>query len=247
MPESDIPRFRYTAELANSIEAKWQKFWKENGTFKTRLDKNPYFIMDMFPYPSGAGLHVGHPLGYVATDVIGRFKRMTGNSVLHSLGFDAFGLPAEQYAIQTGQHPEITTKENIKNMKQQLSKMGLSHDESRSFATTDEDYMKWTQWIFLQIYNSYFDVTERNDEGTKGAARPISELIEGFESGKEELPDLEFIEDGKKWNDLSDAEKETVLSEFRLAYIKKSPVNWCPGLGTVLANEEVTAEGKSDF
>jgi leucyl-tRNA synthetase len=200
----------------------------------------------MFPYPSGAGLHVGHPLGYVATDVVGRFKRMTGSSVLHSLGFDAFGLPAEQYAIQTGQHPEITTKENIKNMRQQLSKMGLAHDEERTFATTDSDYMKWTQWIFLQIYNSYFDEEAKNGEGTLGAARPISELIEKFKNDEIKLPNLESIKPSTKWNDLDDAKKEAVLSEFRLAYIKKSPVNWSPGLGTVLANEEVTAEGKSE-
>ncbi|MDR2748735.1 MAG: leucine--tRNA ligase [Bifidobacteriaceae bacterium] len=260
MSQNEIPKFRYTAELANSIEAKWQKYWSENQTFQvsetveletvnskpTKTEKNPYFIMDMFPYPSGAGLHVGHPLGYVATDVVGRYKRMTGNAVLHTLGFDAFGLPAEQYAIQTGQHPRITTEKNIENMREQLEKMGLAHDKTRSFATTDSDYVKWTQWIFLQIYNSYFDKDAKNGEGTLGAARPISDLIKKFKAGEAPLPDLEFINKNTKWDDLNNQQKEAVLSVYRLAYIKKSPVNWSPGLGTVLANEEVTADGRSE-
>ncbi|MDR3128360.1 MAG: leucine--tRNA ligase [Bifidobacteriaceae bacterium] len=241
-----IPPYRYTAQLANQIEAKWQKYWQINQTFKTRTDKTPYFIMDMFPYPSGAGLHVGHPLGYVATDVIGRFKRMTGYSVLHTLGYDAFGLPAEQYAVQTGQHPAKTTLKNIQIMKRQLAKMGLAHDLSRSYATIDDDYVKWTQWIFLQIYNSYFDPEVPNNEGGMGKARPISELIKQFASGQKSLPAIDGIDKSVKWHDLDKVQKDLILSEYRLAYIKKSPVNWAPGLGTVLANEEITADGRSE-
>ncbi|MDR0789007.1 MAG: leucine--tRNA ligase [Bifidobacteriaceae bacterium] len=224
------PQFRYTAEMANDIELKWQKIWDENKTFAApnTSDKPPYYVLDMFPYPSGAGLHVGHPLGYIATDVMGRFKRMTGFNVLHPFGFDAFGLPAEQYAVQTGQHPKKTTLENIDNMKRQLGRMGLAHDKDRTFATIDDDYVKWTQWIFTKIYNSYFD-----EELNK--AQPIQKLIEKFESSNE-----------LNWNNLNLKERTDILNEYRLVYISNSPVNWCPGLGTVLANEEVTAEGKSE-
>jgi leucyl-tRNA synthetase len=237
---------RYTAALAAEIEARWQDFWDAEGTYAApnpggdlagdaeTVDKPKKFIMDMFPYPSGAGLHVGHPLGYIATDVFARFQRMTGHNVLHTLGFDAFGLPAEQYAVQTGTHPRVSTEANIENMKSQLRRLGLGHDKRRSFATIDPDYYKWTQWIFLQIFNSWYD--EKADK-----ARPISELIAQFESGERPVPGHT-----RAWSELSEAERADVLGEFRLAYASDAPVNWCPGLGTVLANEEVTAEGRSE-
>ena len=228
-PES---AYRYTAELAAGIEERWRDRWENEGTFHAPnpvgdlaepgrgphgdLPAEKQFILDMFPYPSGAGLHVGHPLGYIATDVVGRYKRMLGVNVLHALGFDAFGLPAEIYAVETGRHPRETTLENIGAMRRQLRRLGLAHDDRRSFATIDPEFMKWTQWIFLQIFNSWFDPDLQK-------ARPISELIE------------------KRGTD-----DPAVIDEYRLAYIKESPVNWCPGLGTVLANEEVTADGRSE-
>jgi len=236
---------RYTAALAAEIEARWQDFWDEHGTYEAPNPKGDLagdpeqvarperFIMDMFPYPSGAGLHVGHPLGYIATDVTARYLRMTGHNVLHTLGFDAFGLPAEQYAVQTGTHPRVSTGANIENMKAQLRRLGLGHDQRRSFATIDPDYYRWTQWIFLQIFNSWYDEEARR-------ARPISELVEQFESGARPTPD------GRPWSELSEVERADVLGEYRLAYASDAPVNWCPGLGTVLANEEVTAEGRSE-
>jgi leucyl-tRNA synthetase len=243
-PEAAAPH-RYTAALAAEIEARWQDFWDAEGTYaapnpKGDLAGDPEtvarpkkFIMDMFPYPSGAGLHVGHPLGYIATDVYARFQRMTGHNVLHTLGFDAFGLPAEQYAVQTGTHPRVSTEANIANMKSQLRRLGLGHDKRRSFATIDPDYYKWTQWIFLQIFNSWYDPEARK-------ARPISELIAQFESGERPVPG------GRAWAELSRTERADLLSEYRLAYASDAPVNWCPGLGTVLANEEVTADGRSE-
>ncbi|MDY5153217.1 leucyl-tRNA synthetase [Actinobaculum suis] len=248
--ESGTP-YRYTAELANEIEARWQERWQQEGTFNAdnpvgnlagehaQLPK--YYIADMFPYPSGKGLHVGHPLGYIATDCVARYQRMQGKNVLYTMGYDAFGLPAEQYAVQTGQHPRITTEENVANMRGQLARLGLSHDLRRSFSTTDIDYVKWTQWIFLQVYNSWFDpeAPRRDGRGT-GAARPISELVAQFEKG-EKTP-----ANGQPWANLTAAEKEAELAEYRLAYVAEAPVNWCPGLGTVLANEEVTAEGRSE-
>ncbi|MBB4892488.1 leucyl-tRNA synthetase [Streptomyces olivoverticillatus] len=236
---------RYTAALAADIEARWQDFWDANGTYEApnpagELAGDPEivarpkkFIMDMFPYPSGAGLHVGHPLGYIATDVYARYHRMTGHNVLHTLGFDAFGLPAEQYAVQTGTHPRVSTEANIDNMKLQLRRLGLGHDKRRSFATIEPEYYKWTQWIFLQIFNSWYD-----EEAKK--ARPISELVARFESGEREVPG------GRAWSELSAAERADVLSGHRLAYASDAPVNWCPGLGTVLANEEVTSDGRSE-
>ena len=237
---------RYTAALAAEIEARWQDFWDAEGTYEAPNPKGDLagdpeavarpkkFIMDMFPYPSGAGLHVGHPLGYIATDVYARFQRMTGHNVLHTLGFDAFGLPAEQYAVQTGTHPRVSTEANIENMKTQLRRLGLGHDKRRSFATIDPQYYKWTQWIFLQIFNSWYD-----DKARK--ARPISELVAQFESGERPVPGHT-----RPWKELSRVEQADVLSRFRLAYASDAPVNWCPGLGTVLANEEVTAEGRSE-
>ncbi|MFH8256110.1 leucine--tRNA ligase [Streptomyces roseolus] len=237
---------RYTAAMAADIEARWQDVWDAEGTYEAPnpsgdLAGDPEvaarpkkFIMDMFPYPSGAGLHVGHPLGYIATDVFARHARMTGHNVLHTLGFDAFGLPAEQYAVQTGTHPRVSTEANMENMKAQLRRLGLGHDKRRSFATIDPEYYKWTQWIFLQIYNSWYDT-----EAAK--ARPIAELIEQFENGTREIPGST-----RAWAELSAAERAEVLGEYRLAYASDAPVNWCPGLGTVLANEEVTADGRSE-
>ncbi|MEV8452190.1 leucine--tRNA ligase [Streptomyces sp. NPDC052095] len=236
---------RYAAAMAADIEARWQDFWDAEGTYEApnpsgdlagdpELAARPKkFIMDMFPYPSGAGLHVGHPLGYIATDVFARHQRMTGHNVLHTLGFDAFGLPAEQYAVQTGTHPRVSTEANIANMTAQLRRLGLGHDKRRSFATIEADYYKWTQWIFLQIFNSWYD-TEAD------RARPISELVAQFESGSRPTPD------GRDWSALSAVERADVLGEYRLAYASDAPVNWSPGLGTVLANEEVTADGRSE-
>ncbi|MCX5112027.1 leucine--tRNA ligase [Streptomyces sp. NBC_00378] len=236
---------RYTAAMAADIEARWQDFWDAEGTYEApnptgdlagdpELAARPKkFIMDMFPYPSGAGLHVGHPLGYIATDVFARHQRMTGHNVLHTLGFDAFGLPAEQYAVQTGTHPRVSTEANIENMTAQLRRLGLGHDKRRSFATIESEYYKWTQWIFLQIFNSWYD-TEAD------RARPIDELVAQFESGARPTPD------GRDWSALSATERADILSEYRLAYASDAPVNWSPGLGTVLANEEVTADGRSE-
>ena len=256
--DSTEPEYRYNAALAQDIEGKWQKIWDDKGTFwaanvngdlkdgKGRnADGRPaYFAMDMFPYPSGKGLHVGHPLGYLASDVVSRYHRMKGENVLHAMGYDAFGLPAEQYAVQTGQHPRVTTLANIANMSRQLHRMGLSFDDRRSFATIDPGYVRWTQWIFSRIYDSWYDEDAVNPSGSKGSARPVSELVAKFESGEKAIPGHES--DGKAWADLDQAEQQDILNDFRLAYISKSPVNWCPGLGTVLANEEVTAEGKSE-
>ncbi|MCE7079189.1 leucine--tRNA ligase [Streptomyces sp. ST2-7A] len=237
--------FKYGAALAADIEARWQENWEREGTYEApnpsgaladgsgRAELPKKFIMDMFPYPSGAGLHVGHPLGYIATDVYARRLRMTGHNVLHTLGFDAFGLPAEQYAVQTGTHPRVSTEENIGNMRIQLRRLGLGHDTRRSVSTIEPDYYRWTQWIFLQIFNSWYD--ER-----VGRARPIAELVAEFESGARARPD------GRAWSDLTTAERADVLSGYRLAYASEAPVNWCPGLGTVLANEEVTADGRSE-
>jgi leucyl-tRNA synthetase len=237
---------RYTAELAAEIEGRWQDHWETRGTFAApnpsgELDGDPElaarpkkYIMDMFPYPSGAGLHVGHPLGYIATDVFARHQRMTGHNVLHTLGFDAFGLPAEQYAVQTGTHPRVSTEANIVTMRRQLRRLGLGHDRRRSFATIDPTYYRWTQWIFLQIYNSWYDEEV-------GRARPIAELEAQFADGTRAVPG-----EDRPWAELTGPERAEVLGGYRLAYAAESPVNWCPGLGTVLANEEVTAEGRSE-
>ncbi|MCQ4214436.1 leucine--tRNA ligase [Streptomyces longispororuber] len=247
--EAAVAPHRYTAAMAADIEARWQDFWDEHGTYEapnptgdlagdTEADRAvaarpKKFIMDMFPYPSGAGLHVGHPLGYIATDVFARFQRMTGHNVLHTLGFDAFGLPAEQYAVQTGTHPRTSTEANMENMKAQLRGLGLGHDKRRSFATIDPEYYKWTQWIFLQIFNSWYDEDLKK-------ARPIADLVQQFETGERAVPG------GGSWSALSEAERADVLGEYRLAYASDAPVNWAPGLGTVLANEEVTADGRSE-
>ncbi|QRI76854.1 MULTISPECIES: leucine--tRNA ligase [Rhodococcus] len=242
-PSSDAtPQHRYTADLAGRIERRWQDLWRERGTFNAPNPVGPLagdvpedklFVQDMFPYPSGSGLHVGHPLGYIATDVYARYHRMLGHNVLHTLGYDAFGLPAEQYAVQTGTHPRTTTEANIENMQRQLRRLGLGHDERRSVATTDVDFYHWTQWIFLTIYNAWYD-PEQNK------ARRIDELAAELDAGTRALAD------GRDWASLSKAERLAALDEYRLVYRSDSLVNWCPGLGTVLANEEVTAEGRSE-
>ncbi|MCD2262611.1 leucine--tRNA ligase [Dietzia aurantiaca] len=257
------PTHRYGAALAGAIESRWQAEWAQRGTFEapnpvgplaatdgSALPEDKLFVQDMFPYPSGAGLHVGHPLGYIATDVFARYNRMLGTNVLHTLGYDAFGLPAEQYAVQTGQHPRVTTEANIANMERQLGRLGLGHDRRRVFATTDTDFYRWTQWIFLQIHGSWYDpeaparTTDGGEHATRtGRARPIAALREQFVSGSRPLPSG-FAD--RAWDDLSPAEQEKVLDAHRLVYLSDSMVNWCPGLGTVLANEEVTAEGRSE-
>ncbi|GGK53178.1 leucine--tRNA ligase [Nocardia camponoti] len=240
-PNSDAPavlQHRYNAELAGEIERRWQRNWAERGTFNAPNPVGPLagetpadklFIQDMFPFPSGAGLHVGHPLGYIATDVFGRYHRMKGRNVLHALGYDAFGLPAEQYAVQTGAHPRDTTEANIATMQRQLDRLGLGHDPRRSFATTDPEYYRWTQWIFLRIYNAFYDVEQ-------GRARPIAELEAEFADGTRP----------SEWATMSAAERKALIDSYRLVYQSDSIVNWCPGLGTVLSNEEVTADGRSE-
>jgi len=243
---ADTPPFRYTATMAGQVERRWQQRWAEEGTFHApnpvghladpthpRVDADKVFLLDMFPYPSGAGLHVGHPLGFIGTDCYGRYQRMAGRNVLHAMGFDAFGLPAEQYAVQTGQHPRKTTEENIDRYRAQLRMLGLAHDDRRSVATIDVEFYRWTQWIFLRIFNSWYD-TET------GRARPISDLVAAFESGRRATPD------GRAWTDLTSDEQRRLVNGHRLAYISEAPVNWCPGLGTVLANEEITADGRSE-
>ena len=213
------------------IEQKWQHFWENERTFRVPDDPDTYkpkfFVLDMFPYPSGVGLHVGHPLGYIATDIVARYKRMKGFNVLHPMGFDAFGLPAEQFAVEHGVHPRVTTEKNIDNMLRQLKALGLSYDWDRKLATTDVDYYMWTQWIFLQLFNSWYD-------DKAGRARPIAEL------------EAKMAAERADWSSLSAAAREAVLSEHRLAFLDEVPVNWCPALGTVLANEEVTNEGRSE-
>ncbi|HWL44089.1 MAG TPA: leucine--tRNA ligase [Ilumatobacter sp.] len=243
---SDTPPFRYTPALAAEIETRWQDRWDADGTFETPNPAGPLgdaelatargpklFVLDMFPYPSSAGLHVGHPLGYIGTDVYARFKRMTGHNVLHSMGFDAFGLPAEQYAVETGTHPAVTTAAAVDAYRRQLRRMGLGHDRRRSIETTDPGYYRWTQWIFSQIFNAWFD-PEQNQ------ARPIATLIEQFESGARPTPN------GTPWAELSAKQRADIVDGYRLAYVSDAPVNWVPGLGTVVANEEVTADGRSD-
>ncbi|NJP99439.1 leucine--tRNA ligase [Streptomyces zingiberis] len=267
-PGSAMAPYRYEAALAAEIEARWQDFWEAEGVYEApnptgdlaprgahaqnpadaadttdtadtadaapAIARPKKYIMDMFPYPSGAGLHVGHPLGYIATDVYARYHRMTGHNVLHTLGFDAFGLPAEQYAVQTGTHPRASTEANIEKMTSQLRRLGLGHDKRRAFATIDPDYYRWTQWIFLQIFNSWYD-------READRARPIATLVEQFESGERETP-----RGRRPWSELDAKGRADLLGEYRLAYASDAPVNWCPGLGTVLANEEVTAEGRSE-
>ena len=220
------------------IEKKWQKWWAQNKTYRAveDSDKPKYYVLDMFPYPSGAGLHVGHPLGYIASDIYARYKRLKGFNVLHPMGYDAFGLPAEQYAIQTGQHPEKTTHENVARYRQQLDRIGFSFDWDREFRTCDPDYYKWTQWAFLQMFGSWYDCKA-------GKARPVEELVAAFEKGGSSAVEAACSEGAAftadEWRTFSEKEKSEVLMRYRIAYQGESTVNWCPALGTVLANDEV--------
>jgi len=254
--DQDSLPFRYGAALATALEHKWQDRWEAEGTFQVPNPSGPWsvpadpdparpapeyiadparkvYLLDMFPYPSGTGLHVGHPLGFIGTDVLGRYLRMTGHTVLHAMGFDAFGLPAEQYAVQTGTHPRTTTEDNVTRYRAQLRQLGLAHDDRRSVATTDVEFYRWTQWIFLQIYNSWYDEKAQK-------ARPVAELEVEYAQGQRAVPD------GRSWGELTSVEQRIIIDSHRLAYISEAPVNWCPRLGTVLANEEVTADGRSE-
>lgn len=225
------------------IEPRWQQYWRDNNTYRAEIDPSrpKYYVLDMFPYPSGAGLHVGHPLGYIASDIYSRFKRLQGFNVLHPMGYDAYGLPAEQYAIQTGQHPEVTTMQNIARYRQQLDKIGFCYDWSREIKTCDPEFYKWTQWAFMKMVESYYDT-----EADK--AMPISRLIEHFEKhGTEGIhaacgEDLSFT--AADWNAMTEKQKSDTLMNYRIAYLGNTMVNWCPKLGTVLANDEVS-EGVS--
>ncbi|MFZ4679232.1 MAG: leucine--tRNA ligase [Flavobacterium sp.] len=221
------------------IEAKWQQYWAKNQTFaaSNNPDKPKYYVLDMFPYPSGAGLHVGHPLGYIASDIVARFKRHKGFNVLHPQGYDSFGLPAEQYAIQTGQHPEKTTRENIARYREQLDKIGFSFDWSREVRTSNADYYKWTQWIFIQLFNSYYCKVDQK-------AYDINDLIRIFETEGNQMVNL-VCDDGvekfsaSEWNSFSKEQQQKILLKYRLTYLAETEVNWCPALGTVLANDEI--------
>jgi leucyl-tRNA synthetase len=244
------PSFRYDARLASEIELRWQDRWEREGTFHAanpvgtlsdgalsagfgaEAGRSKFYLLDFFPYPSGIGLHVGHPLGYIGTDVFGRYLRMTGHHVLHPFGFDTFGLPAEQYALDTGQHPAVTVRENAAVMRRQLRRLGLGHDRRREIMTSDPSYYRWTQWIFLRIFGSWYDPVANR-------ARPVSDLAAEFASGQRATPD------GRPWRDLTAAEQAGAVDAHRLAYLAEQVVNWCPGLGTVLADEEVTDQGRS--
>ena len=225
------------------IESRWQKYWRDNHTYRASIDNSrpKFYVLDMFPYPSGAGLHVGHPLGYIASDIYSRYKRLRGFNVLHPMGYDAYGLPAEQYAIQTGQHPEVTTVQNINRYRSQLDKIGFCYDWGREIRTCDPQYYKWTQWAFIKMFESYYDTALQK-------AMPISDLIAHFEkNGTEGInaagsDDLSFTAD--EWKAMSEKQKSDVLMNYRIAYLGNTMVNWCPKLGTVLANDEVS-EGVS--
>lgn len=221
-----------------TIETFWQKYWRDNKIFKVQEDasKPKFYVLDMFPYPSGAGLHVGHPLGYIASDIYSRYKRLNGFNVLHPMGYDAFGLPAEQYAIQTGQHPAITTENNIKRYREQLDKIGFSYDWSREFRTCEPEYYKWTQWAFLQMFKHWYNISTNK-------AEPISELIQNFEkNGTQNIHAVctkEMTFTAEEWNAITENNKQEILLNYRLAYLADTMVNWCQALGTVLANDEV--------
>ncbi len=249
--DPDVPPHRYTAELAGRIEQAWQDRWAAEGTFAA---PNPigdlsdgfdasharpkFYVNDMFPYPSGEGLHVGHPLGYIGTDVYARYMRMRGHNVLHTMGFDAFGLPAEQFAVETGQHPRVTTEANIVTIRGHLRRLGLGHDSRRSVATMDPSYYKWTQWIFKQIFSAFYD-----EEA--GRARPIEALTAELDAGiRRPAPGTNPY--GAPWPELTAHQRHSVVDAHRLAYLDEAPVNWAPGLGTVVSNEEVTSDGRSE-
>jgi leucyl-tRNA synthetase len=249
--DAERPPFRYDARLAGEIELRWQVRWEREGTFRAanpsgalsdgfaaEAGRRKFYLLDFFPYPSGIGLHVGHPLGYIGTDVFGRYLRMTGHHVLHPFGFDTFGLPAEQYAIDTGQHPAVTVQQNAAVMRRQLRRLGLAHDHRREIMTSDPSFYRWTQWIFLRIFGSWYD-SQAGPPGSLGRARPVGDLVAEFAAGRRDTPD------GRPWPDLSAGEQRDVVDGYRLAYLSEQVVNWCPGLGTVLADEEVTDEGRS--
>ena len=226
------------------IESRWQQYWQENKTYKTEInsEKPKFYVLDMFPYPSGAGLHVGHPLGYIASDIYSRFKTLKGFNVLHPMGYDAYGLPAEQYAIQTGQHPEITTTENTARYRSQLDKIGFCYDWDREIKTCDPEYYKWTQWAFIKMFNHYYDIAEQK-------AKPISDLVahlevNGTKGLKAAVTDDKLEYTAEEWNSFDEKQKSDTLMNYRLAYLGNTMVNWCPKLGTVLANDEVS-EGLS--
>ena len=243
------------------IEKKWRSHWKNNQTYKThhQTDKPKYYVLDMFPYPSGAGLHVGHPLGYIATDIIARYKRANGFNVLHPMGYDSFGLPAEQYAIQFGQHPAITTENNIARYREQLDILGFSFDWDREVRTSDPNYYKWTQWIFKQLYNSWYNLDTNKAESIEiliqkfqenGSYNTNADVIENwyknldvtkFHFGKDFQGDFSATD----WKSMQPEQRELILQHFRIAYLADTVVNWCEGLGTVLANDEVK-EGVSE-
>ncbi len=251
MTESDIPPFRYTAALAERIELTWQERWERQGTFHTPnpagslrdgfeavAERPKFYVNDMFSYPSGDRLHVGHAFGYVGTDVYGRYLRMNGHNVLHTMGFDEFGLPAEQYAISTGQHPRASIARNVEIFRAQLRRLGLAHDPRRGVGTSDPDYYRWTQWIFLRLFGSWYD-------RQAGRARPVEDLVAELDAGTRQ-PDEGTNPSGRPWPELPEVERRRVVDAHRLAYLHEALVNWCPGLGTVLANEEVTADGRSE-
>ena len=222
-----------------AIEERWQQYWREQDVYRVTEDptRPPYYVLDMFPYPSGAGLHVGHPLGYIASDIFARYKRLRGFNVLHPMGYDAFGLPAEQYAIQTGQHPEITTEENIRRYREQLERIGFSFDWSRELRTSDPEYYKWTQWVFIRLFHSYYNNVD-------GKAKPITELVNYFEehgtSGLNVAQSDELCFSAEEWKSWGSKKQSEVLMNYRLAYLGETMVNWCAALGTVLANDEVS-------
>jgi leucyl-tRNA synthetase len=235
----------YSKEEIRRIEEKWRGEWEKRGTYKVenQSTKPKYYVLDMFPYPSGAGLHVGHPLGYIASDIIARYKRLKGFNVLHPMGFDAFGLPAEQYAIDHGIHPAVSTAQNIHNFKDQLAKIGFCYDWSREVQTCDPKYYKWTQWIFLQIFDSWYN-------RRMARAERINELIRIFESEgniNHPFPNVKFVLPGvnrdvftaQEWKTFDEKNRAEVLMQYRLAYLAYTDVNWCEALGTVLANDEV--------
>jgi leucyl-tRNA synthetase len=223
----------------NEIEPKWRKYWSEKKTYKTETDhsKPKFYVLDMFPYPSGAGLHVGHPLGYIASDIYSRYKKLKGFNVLHPMGYDAFGLPAEQYAIQTGTHPAVTTEKNIERYREQLDQIGFSYDWDREVRTSDPDYYKWTQWTFIQLFHSWYNKKTQK-------AEPVSVLVKEFETSGNGGIDASHSEvesfTAGDWNSFTEKQQQEILMKYRLAYLADTMVNWCPALGTVLANDEVS-------
>ena len=247
-----------------AIERRWREHWLAHGTYRTAApgepgydaDKPKCYVLDMFPYPSGDGLHIGHPKGYIASDIYSRFKRMSGYNVLHPMGFDSFGLPAEQYAIEHNVHPALSTERCIERIREQLQFLGLGYDWNREIATSHEDYYRWTQWIFLQLFDAWYDPqhewTDEAGRQVRGRALPVGELVRALEAGERALSDADrqtlAVEGGSGagWQELSEADRQAVLNNYRIAYQKEVTVNWCPGLGTVLANEEVTSEGRSE-